>query len=307
MAKTSPILREVIKETVRHHLVVENGLVMGQCLTAIGWVGGTLPEIYEDGGMVELSMADVAGAGFAVGAALAGRRPIFVIRYQGFNWYNAPIIANYACKSKEIWRRPCPMLIRSIAMEGAIGPVAGSSHHALYYRMPGVIIYSPMTPEEYRITYREFMAGDDVFYVSEHRGAYTNADELPNIVYDKPDYVLCPISITRFAAVKASQELLAEGIKVAVHHIFRVKPFAPSDAMLQSLGCCTAGGCVLDDDYADGISKSLALDLSELSRAPMTTLGLQNRTAGFAARVDNLPPDAATIASLVRRKLGIAG
>ena len=34
---------------------------MGQCLTAVGWVGGTLPELYEDKGMVELSMADVAG------------------------------------------------------------------------------------------------------------------------------------------------------------------------------------------------------------------------------------------------------
>ena len=279
---------------------------MGQCLTAVGWVGGTLPEIYEDGGMVELSMADVAGGGFAVGAALAGRRPIYVIRYQGFNWYNAPMIANYACKSKEIWRRPCPMFIRSIAMEGAIGPVAGSSHHALYYRMPGVKIYSPMTPEEYRTTYREFMAGDDVFYVSEHRGAYTNGDELPDIVYEQPDYVLYPISITRFAAVKASQTLLAEGIKVAVHHVFRVKPFVPSYAMVRDLGSCAAGGCVLDDDYADGIAKSLALDLAELSRAPMTALGLQNRSAGFATRVDNLPPDAATIASLVRRKLGIA-
>jgi pyruvate dehydrogenase E1 component beta subunit len=306
MANTSPILREVIKETVRHHLTKENGLAMGQCLTAVGWVGGTLPELYEDGGMIELSMADVAGAGFAVGAALAGRRPMYVIRYQGFNWYNAPIITNYACKSKEIWRRPCPMFIRSIAMEGGIGPVAGSSHHALYFRMPGVKIYSPMTPDEYRITYREFMENDDVFYVSEHRGAYTNADELPDIIYDEPDYVLCPISITRFAAVKASQELLKEGIKVSVHHIFRIKPFVPNSDMLASLGRCNAGGCVIDDDYPDGIAKSLAHDLAELGKTKMAVLGLQNRSAGFATGVDNLPPDATLMISFVRQKLGIA-
>ena len=307
MAKISPILREVIKETVRHHLEIENGLAVGQCLTAVGWVGGTLPEIYEEGGMVEFSMADVAGGGFAVGMALAGRRPIYVIRYQGFNWYNAPIIANYACKSKEIWRRPCPMFIRSIAMEGGIGPVAGSSHHALYYRMPGVKIYSPMTPEEYRITYREFMAGDDVFYVSEHRGAYTNAEEMQDIVFEKPDFVLCPISITRFAAVKASELLLREGIRVAVHHIYRLKPFDPSSAMLRSLSLCAVGGCVLDDDYPDGVAKLLAHDLACLSKSPMSALGLQNRSAGFAARVDNLPPDANTIAAFVREKLGIIG
>ena len=110
------------------------GKVFGQCLTAVGWVGGTLPELYEKDGMVELSMADVADAGF-VDAGLVSSRPIYVIRYQGFNWYNCPMIINYACKSKEIWKRPCPIFVRSIGMEGGIGPVAGSSHHALYYRM----------------------------------------------------------------------------------------------------------------------------------------------------------------------------
>ena len=141
MAET---VRDTIKEIVRNHLTEKSGLAFGQCLTAVGWVGGTLPELYEEGGMVELSMADVAAGGIVVGSALVGRRPMYIIRYQGFNWYNSPMIVNYACKSKEIWQRPCPIFIRSIAMEGSIGPVAGSSHHSLYYRMPGIKIASPM-------------------------------------------------------------------------------------------------------------------------------------------------------------------
>ena len=28
---------------------------MGQCLTAVGWVGGTLPEFHEKDGMVDIS------------------------------------------------------------------------------------------------------------------------------------------------------------------------------------------------------------------------------------------------------------
>ena len=68
--------------------------------------------------MVEVTTADVANGGFVVGAGLQGTRPIYVVRYQGFQWYNAPIILNYACKSKEIWNIPCPIFIRSIAMEG---------------------------------------------------------------------------------------------------------------------------------------------------------------------------------------------
>ena len=54
-------------------------------------------------------------------------------------------------------------------MEGSIGPVAGSSHYSLYYRMPGVKIISPMTPKEYNLAYKSFMKEDEVYYVSEHR------------------------------------------------------------------------------------------------------------------------------------------
>ena len=54
------ILRNCIKEIVRKHLN-DGYIAMGQCLTAVGWVGGTLPELYEKDGMIELSMADVAG------------------------------------------------------------------------------------------------------------------------------------------------------------------------------------------------------------------------------------------------------
>ena len=53
-------------------------------------------------------------------------------------------------------------------MEGGIGPVAGSSHHSLYYRMPGIKIVS-LTPKEYIKTYNSFMEDDEVYYVSEHR------------------------------------------------------------------------------------------------------------------------------------------
>jgi len=295
-------LRDIIKDTVRHHLTKENGLVMGQCLTAVGWVGGTLPELYEEDGMVELSMADVAGGGFAVGAALAGRRPMYVIRYQGFNWFNAPMIINYAAKSKEIWGVPCPMFVRSIAMEGGIGPVAGSSHHALYYRMPGIKIVSPMTPNEYANAYLDFMDSDDVVYVSEHRGAYGNTEELLNIEYDIPDIVLFPISITRFAAVEASKELEKEGYKVAVHHIVNIKPFNPTENDRLSLKRAKHG-IVLDDDYVDGIAKSLAFDLSKGINADMHVMGLKDKSAGFYPQVDNLPPSKDEIVAKIKEIL----
>ena len=48
-------------------------------------------------------------------------------------------------------------------MEGGIGPVAGSSHHSIYQRMPGAKVVSPMTPNEYEYVYEQFMKEDDVY------------------------------------------------------------------------------------------------------------------------------------------------
>jgi hypothetical protein len=295
-------LRETIKNTVASHLN-QGGLAFGQCLTAVGWVGGTLPEMYEKDGMIELSMADVAGGAFVVGAGLMQKRPMYIIRYQGFNWYNCVSILNYACKSKEMWDIPCPIFIRSIAMEGAIGPVAGSSHHSLYHRMPGVKIYSPMTPKEYKKCYDDFMKDDDVYYISEHRGSYNNTEELKDIEFEKPDFVLFPISITRFAAVEASRELLSrDGLKVSVYHQKILKPFKPSGNSLRALQ--RAGiGLVTDDDYADGIASTLAHKLMIKTHSSVTSLGLKDKSSGFAKHLDNLPPNKDEIIRFVRRSL----
>lgn len=287
-------VRQTIKNITRHHL--GNGSkCYGQCLTAVGWVGGTLPELYEEDGMVELSMADVAGGGIVTGAALAGERPIYVVRYQGFQWYNSPIIANYAMKSKEIWQRPCPLLIRSIAMEGGIGPVAGSSHHSIYQRMPGVKVISPMTPDEYQYAYDQFMKDDDVYYISEHRKSYDNTEELKNIIHDDADITLFPISITRFAAQEAARNLEQKGIKVNVVHQLWIKPFDFKEEWQNALLFSKHGGIVLDDDYEEGAASSIAHRMMMDVNKKVRTFCIEHRTAGFYPTVDNLPPNASQI------------
>ena len=298
MAKT---VRETIKEITRKHLTEENGLCFGQCLTAVGWVGGTLPEMYEDEGMVEVTTADVANGGFVVGAGLQGVRPIYVVRYQGFQWYNSPMIVNYASKSKEIWNRPCPIFIRSIAMEGGMGPVAGSSHHSLYQRMPGTKIISPMTPKEYEFAYKSFMKEDDVYYVSEHRRSYDNTDELGDVFYDDPDVVLFPISITRFDAEEAREELEKQGIKASIIHQLWIKPFLFTEIWRRQLNNSKFGGIVLDDDYEQGVASSIAHRMMLQSDKKVYTMGLDHRTAGFHKDSDNLPPTPKQIINKVKR------
>lgn len=73
----------------------------------MGQVNGTLPgELKEKDGIIDLPMADVAGGGIVTGCALQGLKPIYIIRYQGYNWFNMIFIINYAAKAKSIWKIP---------------------------------------------------------------------------------------------------------------------------------------------------------------------------------------------------------
>jgi pyruvate/2-oxoglutarate/acetoin dehydrogenase E1 component len=289
-------LRDTIKSIVKDHLVSKKGKAYGQCLTAVGWVGGTLPELYEDDGMVELSMADVAGGAIVVGAALAGDRPIYVVRYQGFQWYNCVSIVNYAAKSKSIWKRPCPVFMRSIAMEGGIGPVAGSSHHSLVYRMPGIKIASPMSPSEYLECYDHFMNDDEPYYISEHRKSYDNTSNLCDVFENEtPDFTIFPISITRFEMDKLVQLSKEYSIKINICNLMWLKPLKVSDKAIKSLSNSKFGGLVLDDDYESGCQSHIANQLSVSSSKIVRCLGLEDKTAGFYNRVDVLPPTAKSI------------
>jgi transketolase C-terminal domain/subunit len=292
MAKT---VRDTIKEITREHLTGGKGKCYGQCLTAVGWVGGTLPEMYEDGGMIELSMADVAGGAIVTGAALAGDRPIYVVRYQGFQWYNVATIVNYAAKSKEIWGRTCPVFVRSIAMEGAVGPVAGSSHHSLVHRMPGIKVISPMTPKEYQYAYDLFMMDNDPYYISEHRKSYDNTEELDNIINDKADFTIFPISITRFEMKKLVELAKEENITLNIIHQLWIKPFDIPFNWKYALNNSTYGGLVTDDDFVEGTASSIANELSLATDKKVYTLGLEEKTAGFYPNVDSLPPTAEKI------------
>jgi pyruvate/2-oxoglutarate/acetoin dehydrogenase E1 component len=295
-------VRETIKEITRKHLTEGKGKCYGQCLTAVGWVGGTLPELYEEDGMVELSMADVAGGAIVTGVALSGERAIYVVRYQGFQWYNATSIVNYAAKSKELWNRPCPVFVRSIAMEGGIGPVAGSSHHSIVHRMPGIKVLAPMTPKEYQLAYDSYMEDNDPYYISEHRKSYDNAEELNDITSkDEVDFTIFPISITRFEMKKLIELAQQEGIKLNIAHQLWIKPFYVMDNWITALKNSKYGGLVTDDDYVEGVASSIANELSVATGKVVHTLGLESRTAGFYLSVDNLPPTAEKILEKLKK------
>ena len=153
MAKT---VAETIKNLSKKLIDKNKGIIIGQCLSAVGWVQNTVPP--QRKGIVELPMTDVAGAGFAVGASLAGTRPIFILRFQSFLWLNSSPIVNHAAKAKEIFGYSAPVFIRAIASEGpSSGPLHTNCYHSPFAHMPGLPICAPMTSNEYKKVWNYYL------------------------------------------------------------------------------------------------------------------------------------------------------
>lgn len=297
-------LAETIKEHTRVHLLENNGLLLAQCVKAVGWIGGTVPELTEEQGIVELPICDASGSGFACGVALAGRRPIFIVRYQGFMWYDCVSLINYAAKSKEIWNTPCPVFIRSIGMEGkGTGPVASSAQYSMFMRPPGMPVCAPMTPNEWEEAWKWFLDHDDPIYVSEHRLSYLTTEEVSNTIRDDARITILAISAGRINAARAVLSLSEEGIACDLIHLMWLKPLEITGEIRASLRK-TGIGVIVDSDFAiAGASRSIAYEMMHDTGAKVHALGLEDRSCGVSASTENCTPSPQKIASYIKELL----
>jgi pyruvate/2-oxoglutarate/acetoin dehydrogenase E1 component len=267
-------LRETIRITTEKHLKSGSKLA-AQCVNAVGFIGGTVPDYPE--GIIELPTSDSSNGGIMVGLALTGIRPIYVIRYQGFITYNGASIVNYAAKSKAMWQTPCPLFVRAIGMEGAIGPVAGGMHHSIM-RYPGLKVWAPISPKEWLACWNDFMEGDDPTYCSEHRFCYDNQQEYKN-QFRRTDTTVIGIGPVRMKLHELSLN------EIHLNNLQADWTEEERYILSRSKNCI-----VIDSDYTTcGVSEHIALKAHKDFNLKVKAIGLDG-IAGFAPQCDVLTP-----------------
>jgi len=293
---------ETIKELTKYHINKRNGKVIGQCLTAVGWVQNTVPP--QKKGIIELPMTDLAGAGFAVGAAIAGARPIFILRFQSFLWLNASPLVNHAAKCKDIFQYPAPVFIRAIGSEGpSSGPVHTNCYHSPFAHMPGLPICAPMTPKEYKSIWKIFIKNDDPLLVSEHRRSYKERIEFKDQIAKKAKVSLFLISACRFEQEKLKKIANKEGLQLDVFNVYWLKPFKFKKAYITSLNK-TKLGLVIDSTYEIcSISEHIAKTLMLNSNAKVHNFGMKDVSPGCTKTKLNGTPDAKQILDKIKKLL----
>lgn len=198
------------------------------------------------GRVIDAPISEDAIVGSAVGAAVAGMRPIIEMQFADFSTPGFNQIINQAATLYWRTQTPCPIVIRmpSGGTSGS-GPFHSQSMEALYAHYPGLIVMTPATVEDAYSMLLEAVAIDDPVIFCEHKFLYYHlkADALPDsampvgkarIARPGRDATIVTYSAMVHEALAVAQELADEGTEVEVVDLRSIKPL-DTDTIIASV------------------------------------------------------------------------
>lgn len=294
-------LKETILELTRRHLEESNGILLGECVSDPGGVAGTIPKSQN---VIDLPMTETAGADFAVGCALAGRRPIFVTRFQDFMLMNGSPIIYFAAVYQPLCGISAPVFVRALANDG-FDATHSNVLHSLFMHFSGIRVCAPITPGEYKQIWEQYLAEEYPYYVSEFRDCYDNREEYIEEIVPDAQINLFGISVSRMRLREAKKLLKSWGLKVNIIDILWLKPF-DAEKHGEVLRQVPLGLVVEPGRSICGASEHLAYELMmNYPGSHVEALGVEDRIKTPSQLFQNPVPTAEMIAKKVLTMIGV--
>ena len=295
-------LRSEICNSMESLLVEKNGLIFGHNLTDVGWVAGTIPPLPEHPGYIELPITDIAGVGIAVGAAISNRPIVFISRYQGYLWFNLAPLATYASVSRTVFNQDCWIMFRSIADDGALGPVASGTYLSLATQILGLRVVAPVTKLQWKEVWKQFLSKKDPMFVSEHRSTYEIDYEFE--VHSKaPKVVVLSIGGTFINLRDVSCKLQEKKINHSSHSLLWISPIQISANVIEEI--VKSSLCViLDPGSKDfGVGAGVQQYISELCQTKIIVIASKEKISGYSSNLKSSIASSETIVKQILKYL----
>ena len=224
----------------------EDVFVMGQGLWSPWYVGNSMTDLDVKFGahrVIDTPVSESACTGAAVGASLAGMRPIVVHPRMDFMLYAMDAVVNQAAKwSSMVGGQANPGLtIRGIINRGGEqGAQHSQSLHSWFAHVPGLRVVMPSSANDARdLLISAVLSPDPVVYIDD-RWLYDEAEVLdsptevelssigPKIVAQGSDITLVATSYATKLSLDAVQALKTEGISAELIDVRVINPLDPS-------------------------------------------------------------------------------
>jgi pyruvate dehydrogenase E1 component beta subunit len=307
----------------------ERVFLMGEDIGVYGGafqVTGDLVHRFGEDRVMDTPISELGAAGVAVGAAMAGCRPVLEFQFSDFATLAMEQIVNQAAKMRYMLggKTSVPLVMRLPCGSGT-GAAAQHSQslEAWLGHVPGLKVVQASTPEDAKGLLLSAIDDPDPVMVFEHKLLYKIKGHVPENAYRTPigkaavrregkhvTIVASAIMVQR--ALEAAEELSGEGIETEVIDLRTIRPLDTA-TIFESVRKTHRLACVYEGVKTLGIGAEVSAAVAESEAfdfldAPILRLGGAESPIPYnpvleKAAVPQAPRIAASVRELVRERI----
>ena len=304
----------------------ERVFLMGEDIGVYGGafqVTGDLVHRFGTERVMDTPISELGAAGVAVGAALAGMRPVFEFQFSDFATLAMEQIVNQAAKIRFMLggEVSVPLVMRFPSGSGT-GAAAQHSQslEAWFAHIPGLKVVQPATPHDAKGCLLAAIEDPDPVMIFEHKLLYKMKGAVPEGHYTVPigkaelrrpgrDVTIVATSIMVHRAMEAADALVAEGIEAEVIDLRSLRPLVGA-SLIASVKRTHRLVCVYEGVKTLGIGAEVSAAIAESDAfdyldAPILRLGGAECPIPYNPELEKAAvPQTPAIAEAVRRLVG---
>jgi pyruvate dehydrogenase E1 component beta subunit len=260
--------REALNDALREEMQRDASVfVLGEDVGLYGGAFKVTEGLYAEFGqkrVIDMPIAEGLIVGAAIGAAMAGLRPVAELMTVNFALLAMDQIVNHAAKIRYMFggKTKVPLVIRAPGGGGnQLGAQHSQSLESYFLHCPGLKVVMPSTPEDAKGLLKEAIREDDPIVFLEHEHLYNTRGEVPPGDYTIPigkaavrkkgtDLTIISYSNMALIAGEAAEQLVKEGIQ---SELIDLRTLTPLDlATLVASVRKTNRAIIVEEDWKTG-------------------------------------------------------
>ncbi len=296
--------------------------IMGEDIGVYGGafgVTGDLVHRFGDDRVIDTPIAELGGAGVAVGAALAGARPVYEFQFSDFMTLAMEQIVNQVAKIRFMFggKTSVPVVFRGPCGSGT-GAAAQHSQslEAWLAHVPGIKVLQPSTPADAKGLLLAALDDPDPVFIFEHKLLYKIKGDVPEDMVRTPigkavirrpgkDVTIVASSIMMHRSMEAAEVLAKEGIDCEIVDLLTLRPL-DMPTIIESVKKTTRLACVYEGVKTLGMGAEISAAIAESEAfdyldAPILRMGGMETPIPYSPILEKtVVPQADTIAEGIR-------
>lgn len=302
----SEATREAMFEEMRRDKRI---FIMGEDIARQGGIFGQfkgLPEVFGTERVRDTPITETAIIGAAIGAALAGMRPVADMHFADFMGVCMDEIFNQMAKIRYMFggQTTVPMVIR--APDGLIRSAAAQhsqSIEAWFNNIPGIKVVAPSNPADAKGLLKSAIRSDDPIIYFENKDLFRQTGEVPEdedflvpigkakVVKEGKDVTIVSYSIMMNLVLEATKKLEEEGLSVEVIDLRTLSPF-DKDTVINSIKkthrLLIAHEAVKKGGLGSEVSAVIAEEAIDYIDAPIIRIGAKFTPVPFSPTLEEM-------------------